>query len=339
MRTTPRQAASIAFAIVVFGSCSSSTTTRPAPTPTTTASTVFTGDPLAGRGAVEVVGEGYGFLEGPQWIPKDGVLLFSQTFNQPNLAPKQRGTILRLTSDNVINTFRDTDVTNGLALDPEGRLIAAESLKGRVTRTERDDSVHTIADHFEGNRLNEPNDFAVRSDGAVYFTDPGGDQTPPNAIQFQGVFRIAPDGNLTAELRRPHAQYPNGVVLSPDEKHLYVSLSVGERILQFDVAADGSLSGEREFAKTTGDAVRKVGGFPDGMAIDPAGNLYVAVINVGVEVFAPDGTQWGSIPLPDPGTDGHQPTNCAFGGADARILYITSNGVLYRVQLQHAGLY
>jgi sugar lactone lactonase YvrE len=326
---------------VLFGACSPNTEARPAAAPTTTSiAPIFKGDPLVGGGGVEVVGDGYGFLEGPQWVPKDGVLLFSQTSEQRNPSPKHPGTILQLKSDNVISVFRDTDVSNGLALDRQGRLLAAENVNSRVTRTETDGTVDSIADHFEGHGLLEPNDLAVRSDGTIYFTDPGGDAVrQANAIDFHGVFRIAPDGGLAAAFRGSLDQFPNGVVLSPDEKLLYVSMTFGGRILVFDVAADGSLSGQREFARSPGNASRNVGGFPDGMAVDLAGNLYVAVINVGVEVFAPDGTQWGSILLPSPGTEGHQPSNCAFGGADARTLYITSNGVLYRIRLQHPGIY
>ncbi|MEY2459792.1 MAG: gluconolactonase, partial [Acidimicrobiaceae bacterium] len=218
----------------------------------------------------------------------------------------------------------------GLALDPQGRLLAAETQTRRITRTEADGKVNSIVDQFKGKRFNEPNDIAVRSDGTIYFTDPLFGQGSTE-LDFHGVFRIAPDGNLTAERRGAISESPNGVALSPDEKRLYMADTQAQRMLVFDVAADGSLSEARRFASTQG--------YPDGMAVDAAGNVFVASVRVGIEVFAPDGTARGTIPLPNPGLGERQPTNCAFGGADARTLYITAKGVLYRVKLQQPGLY
>ncbi len=279
-------------------------------------STTTESGPLVGRGEVELVEEGYEFTEGPQWMPDDGVLLFSDV---------QGNTIYQVEADDEIAVFRmPSNNSNGLAIDPEGRLIAAESGTRRVTRTESDGTVVTIADHFEGARLNEPNDITVRSDGTIYFTDPLFADAAQAELDFRGIFRIDPDGQLTAERRGETSEAPNGLGLSPNEALLYVTDYNADLVWVMDVAADGSLSDARTFA-TTGEG-------PDGMAVDDAGNLFVAT-GSGIEVFAPDGSSWGVIPVP------RTPANCAFGGTDGRTLFITAREGLYRVSLATRGRY
>lgn len=283
------------------------TITTSAP-PTTTAY-----DPLTGRGEVELIAEGYGFTEGPQWMVGAGVLLFTDRYR-----------IYQLEGDEEITTFRyPSDNANGLAVDPEGRLIAAEADTRRLTRTEHDGTITPIAELFEGARLNQPNDLAVRSDGTIYFTDPLFADYPAE-LDFRGVFRVAPTGQLTAERRGDVTEAPNGLVLSPDESRLYVANYNADLVWRFDVATDGSLSDVMTFV-TTGDG-------PDGMAVDFAGNLFVST-RAGIEVYAPDGTMWGVIGVP------RVPANCAFGGADGRTLYITAREGIYRVLLAHPGVY
>jgi gluconolactonase len=271
-------------------------------------------DPLVDHGEVELVADGYVFTEGPQWMP-DGALLFTDYGN----------IIYRLGPDDQVTSFRvPSNQANGLAVDPEGRLLAAERLTRRITRTELDGTITTIAERFEGSRLNQPNDIAVRSDGTIYFTDPLYEPASPAELDFHGVFRIAPDGSLTAERRGDTDEQPNGVVLSPDETRLYVANWAANIVWSFDVAADGSLS-EAETFVSTGDG-------PDGITVDTAGNLFVTT-EEGIEAFAPDGSRWGAIELPN------TPANCAFGDADARTLYITAESALYRIRLAHPGLY
>jgi len=288
--------------------------------PTTTASPEAESGPFVGLGELELVESTIPFLEleGPQWMPDDGVLLFSDV---------SANTIYQVGADDEITEFRKpTRYTNGLAVDPQGRLIAAESASRRVTRTERDGSVVPIAERFEGARLNQPNDITVRSDGTIYFTDPAfGDAAAQAELDFRGVFRIAPDGRLTAEYRGETSETPNGLALSPEESLLYVTDYAAGLVRVFDVAPDGSLSQARMFANVAG---------PDGMAVDEDGNLFITSYDGGaIEVFAPDGEQWGVIDLPA------SPSNCAFGGADGRTLYITTGPALYRVTLAHPGRY
>jgi gluconolactonase len=282
----------------------------------TMSSTPIESDPLVGRGEVELIDEGYAFTEGPQWMPEDGTLLFTDI---------PANTIHQVGADDEITVYRmPSNHSNGLAIDPEGRLIAAESSTRRVTRTERDGTITTIAERFEGDRLNEPNDIVVRSDGTIYFTDPLFQDPAQAELDFRGIFRIAPDGGLTAERRGEVTEAPNGLALSPDESLLYVTNYAAKLVWVMDVAPDGTLSEARTFVTT--------GGGPDGVAVDDAGNLFVATAR-GIEVFAPDGARWGVIPVP------RIPSNCAFGGVDGRTLFITAEGGLYRVTLTGPGPY
>ena len=289
----------------------------PPPHATTTAASTTTAadpaDPLVGIGEVELIDEGYIFTEGPQWLKDQGILVFTDIDGIYQLGP----------DDGITPYRKPSNEANGLAVDPQGRLLAAERVTRRVTRTESDGTVTPIAERFEGALLNQPNDIAVRSDGTIYFTDPLYADYPAE-LDFRGVFRIAPDGNLTAERRGATTEAPNGIVLSPDETLLYVANWADSLVWRFDVAADGSLSEAHTFV-TTGDG-------PDGMAVDDAGNLFVTTA-LGIEVYAPDGALWGTIRVP------RIPANVAFGGADSRTLYITAEEGLYRVGLAHPGPY
>lgn len=273
-------------------------------------------DPLRGRGDVEKVRGGFTFTEGPVWLAPKGVLLFSDipagTIHQ--LQPPATATVFRMPSGK----------GNGLGLDAEGRLIASEHDNRRVSRTLADGSVVTVADRWQGKRLNSPNDNITRSDGTIYFTDPpyGVPAGQARELDFQGVFRVDPAGTLHLESRDMNR--PNGVALSPDEKTLYVDDAEDGLVRKFPVRPDGSLGPPTMFVPSTG-------GGGDGMAMDDGGNLYVAT-NAGVTVYQPSGTPWGTIPIPE------VPSNCTFGGPDRKTLYITARTSLYRVTLPVPGL-
>jgi gluconolactonase len=273
-------------------------------------------DPLAGRGPVEKVGGGFTFTEGPVWIPSKGVLLFTDV---------GADTIHQLQPPATITVFRTpTGRANGLGLDPQARLIASEGDNRRVSRTLGDGTVVTVADRWQGKRLNSPNDNITRSDGTIFFTDPPYGLPPGQRreLDFQGVFRVDPAGTL--HLESTDFNRPNGVALSPDEKTLYVDDTADGLVRKFPVRPDGSLGASTIFVPSTG-------GGGDGMAVDDAGNVYVAT-DSGVKVYRPSGTSWGTIPLPE------VPSNCTFGGADRKTLYITAKTSLYRVALKLPGL-
>lgn len=278
-------------------------------------------NPLEGIGVVELVRAGFMFTEGPQWRPREGDLLFSDIPGD---------TIHRVQEPMAVSVFRrPSSNSNGLAIDEMGRLVAAEHGSRSVTRTRADGTRETLArDFMEGGtlrRLNSPNDLVVRSDGTLYFTDPPyGIMAAEQELSFNGVFRRAPSGALSAEWRGSRASRPNGIALSPDERTLYVTDTADGTVRAFDVAADGALSRERTLLSTSGN--------PDGMAVDRDGNLFVTT-RTGVQVFSSSGRLWGTISIP------MQPANCAFGGADGRTLYVTARSGLYRVRMARPGLY
>jgi gluconolactonase len=279
-------------------------------------------NPLDGVGPVELVRGAFMFTEGPQWREREGDLLFSDI---------PANVVFRLVLPGTVSDFRrPSDNSNGLAVDTMGRLYAAEHGSRALTRARMDGTRETLASGFmEGGamrRLNSPNDVIVRSDGTVYFTDPpyGINPATQQELSFNGVFRRTPAGALTAEWRGARTSRPNGVALSPDERTLYVADTADGRVRAWDVAADGALSRERTVATTSGN--------PDGMAVDRDGNLFVTT-GTGVQVFSSAGRLWGTIAVP------MQPANCAFGGADARTLFVTARTAVYRVRLARPGIY
>lgn len=273
-------------------------------------------DPLDGAGEVELVSDGFMFTEGPVWRADDGVLLFSDI---------DGNCIHRLSPPDAIDVFRaDSGRSNGLASDADGLLLAAEHGGRRLSRTLANGTVETVVDHFEEILLNSPNDIAVRADGTIYFTDPPyGIDPEEQDLDFNGLFRVDPDGDLTAEWRGGLDSRPNGVALSPDQRTLYLADTTAG-LTAFTVESDGSLSDERPFVPSVPNA--------DGLAVDTGGNVYVAAAD-GVRVYAPDGSLWGTIAV------ARQPANAAFGDEDARTLYITARQGLYRVRLANPGIW
>lgn len=293
---------------------------------------------------IERVAAGFRFVEGPVWM-ENSVLFVDNNLNaifrfrdQP-WGPEV--TTFRFPAGFPIDQPRPAGVggygPNGLALDPQGRILVTEHGNRRITRTEADGTLTTLATHFQGKRLNSPNDMAVRSDGTIYFTDPPyglAMQMVGKELDYQGIYRIDPAGqiHLHGEWNRP-----NGLTLSPDEKRLYVVDSVEHQARTYDVQPDGSLTGERLFTD-----VKSFGpnGGPDGVKCDSAGNFYMTGMKEDnnpagpgtVMVFDPDGTLLGRIILPE------RPVNCGFGGADGKTLYMTARTGLYRVRTEVVGM-
>ncbi|MEG5067496.1 SMP-30/gluconolactonase/LRE family protein [Microcoleus sp. B3-A4] len=268
---------------------------------------------------LEKVAGDFQFIEGPIWHP-DGFLLFSDI---------PANIIYKLTSNQQVEVFRrPSGKANGNTLDKENRLLTAEHENRRVSRTEKDGQVITLADRYQGKKFNSPNDLVVKSDGSIYFTDPSyGVSKEQEEFGFYGVYRLASDGKLTLLVK--DLVLPNGLAFSPDEQKLYVNNSEAGYIAVFDVKPDGTVTNERLFAADLKDASQ--GGVPDGLKVDLEGNVYSTGPG-GVWIFSPDGKLLGKISVPETAT------NVAWGESDRKTLYITANTSLYRIRLKIAGV-
>jgi len=273
---------------------------------------------IAPNAQVEKVASGFEFIEGPLWHP-DGFLLFSDIPANTiyKWQPKQNIEVFRQPSGNA----------NGNAFDLAGRLITGEHGNRRVSRTEKDGKVVTLAAQYQGKQLNSPNDLAVKSNGSIYFTDPPyGIEPEQEELGFYGVYRLAPDGTLT--LLVDDFVRPNGIAFSPDETKLYVNDSQEGHIRVFDVRSNGMLDNGKVFAELEPPSEK---GAADGMKVDVKGNIYSTAPG-GVWVFSAKGNLLGIIETPKP------PANIAWGDEDYQTLYITARKSLYRIRLQIPGL-
>jgi len=262
------------------------------------------------------------WAEGPAYFPAGRYLVFSDI-------PNDR--ILRFDElTGMVAEFRaPAGYANGHTVDRQGRLISCEHGTRQVTRTEHDGSVTVLASHYDGKRLNSPNDVVERSDGSVWFTDPsyGIDSDyeghkAPSEIGACHVYRIVPD---TGEVRIAADGFlrPNGLAFSADERQLYIVDTRNKHIRLFDVAGDGALSGGEVFA--TCDA----GSF-DGIRLDDTGRTWAAAHD-GVHCFDPDGTLLGKLHLPE------VVSNLTFGGAKRNDLFITATSSVYSLRLNTTG--
>ncbi|MBA3367475.1 MAG: SMP-30/gluconolactonase/LRE family protein [Geodermatophilaceae bacterium] len=265
----------------------------------------------------EKVAGGLLFTEGPLWHP-EGFFYFVDI----------RGNVLcRVTPGLPHEVVRTTEGGNGTTFDLQGRLINCEGAGRRVTRTELDGTVVTLVDHFEGKRLNRPNDVICRSDGTLFFTDPGlrvplAERELDNAC----IYRINPDDTV-AEVGP--FEYPNGLALSPDERTLYVA---NTRWTQYIHAVElneaGEMSNRRIFADMSAEGTN---GVPDGMKVDVEGRVFCTGTD-GTWVFSPDGALIGIIETPE------LCANIAFGGPDMQTLLFTASTSVYTLRVKTPGL-
>ncbi len=253
--------------------------------------------------------------EGPLW--KNGVLLFSDI--QGNLIYQWSPT------DSTLEPYLDpSQNSNGLTLDRQGRLILTQMGLRRVSRQETDGTITPLTSTFRGKKYNSPNDVVVKSDGAIFFTDPDYNVPAGQSVElsFKGIYRISPSGTVT--LIDSTFDKPNGICFSPDEKRLYVNNTTTGSIYVWDVENDSVLINKRLFYAMPGNA-----GGVDGMKVDSAGNIYCTGPG-GLWIISPNGVYLDKIPIST------GPSNCAWGDADGKTLYITGgygDGTLYKIRL------
>jgi gluconolactonase len=286
---------------------------------------------------IEKLHGGFRFVEGPVWVRSGSYLLFSDL---------QSNAIMKWTPNGGVSVFRSRIFSgsypdgvqigsNGLTLDSQGRLVAAEHGNRRVSRIEKDGTITVLAERYEGKRLNSPNDLVGKSNGDIYFTDPPGlyrtypegPNAPQRELDFAGVYRVSAPGKV--ELVTKEVPYPNGLAFSPDEKKLYIASSRPEKFwMVYTVESNGTLSNGKKFFDATSIPGE---GVPDGMKVDRAGNIY-ATGPAGIMVITPEAKLLGTIGLPE------IPANLNWGDADAKSLYITARTSLYRLRVNIAGI-
>src|SRR6266545_3556962 len=270
-------------------------------------------------------GEGE-FTEGPAEGP-DGCIYFSDIGNRiMRFDPKSGKTTVH----------RDpSGRSNGLKFDAKGRLIACEGANTgggrRISLTEKDGTVKTLADSFEGKKFNSPNDLTLDSKGRVYFSDPRYLGNEKRELDHESVYRVNPDGKVTRIIK--DVTKPNGLVISPDGKTLYVAESNSDpkltrKLLAYPLAADGSVGSRKElFDFGEGRGIDGMTVATDGTIVATAGRKDLA----GIYFFSPEGKKMAFLPTPE------DPNNCCFAGTDRKTLYITAGKSLYRVNLTLAG--
>jgi gluconolactonase len=298
---------------------------------------------LAAEAKVSIAA-GVCFLEGPA-VDAIGNVFFSDISGNRILKMDPQG--------NVTTVRADSGRTNGNTFDPQGRLISCEGAENgpggrrRIVRTDlATGKLEVLTERYKGKRYNSPNDVVVDLQGRIWFTDPL--YAPDRSImehEHEAVYRIDPDGTVQRVIAQPAIGRPNGLAITPDGKTLYLVDSNyirpdgNRKIWAFDIAADGSASGQRQVY----DFGRGRGG--DGMRLDTRGNLWVAAgvsaprtanetadVPTGIYVISLRGELLGRIPIPEDVI-----TNLAFGGPDKKTLFVTAGKTLYKIPTAVAG--
>lgn len=260
----------------------------------------------------------YAFTEGPAADP-DGNVYFSDI-------PNER--IHKIDPAGKVTVFREkSNRANGLMVNAKGEIVACE-MAGQVVAYSADGKERrVVADKYEGKRFNAPNDLVLDKAGGVYFTDPAFGAPMPLPQGKTAVYYAAKDGKVTRLI--DDLPNPNGVLLSPDEKTLYVLPSGQKRMMAYPVQAPGKLGAGKVFCELEQPKPGGNGG-GDGGTVDAKGNVYITSA-LGLQVFDPSGNKLGTIKFPE------QPANATFGGKDMKTLYVTARTSVYSVPMAVAG--
>jgi gluconolactonase len=264
----------------------------------------------------EIISSGHQFTEGPYWHP-DGYLLFSDI-------PANR--VYRWIPGEDSEVFLEpSGNSNGIQADIDGSILLCQHA-GRLSRLTADGELEVLVDNYEGSRLNSPNDLTVHSNGTIYFTDPPfGVSDEDRVLDFSGVYQLTPDGTLN--LFYDEFDYPNGIILSPDERFLYVNDSETGDITVFDVDANGDVFSPRHFSSvgSWGD-----GGAADGMVVDMQGRIYSTGPS-GISIFDENGNHLQDVAFEQ------SVSNVEWSGDEAGVMYITARDLVYRLQFNVEG--
>src|SRR4051812_27132688 len=290
---------------------------------------------VAADAKIEKLSEGFGWAEGPLWM--GNFVIFSDVIGN---------TIYKWQNNRLSEYMKPSGYTgttprggepgsNGLTLDPQGRLVLCQHGDRRIARLNDDGKTFTtVVDKYQGKRFNSPNDLVYDSHGNLYFTDPpygleGKNEDPKKELDFNGVYLLRNSGELV--LLTKELTFPNGLAFSPDEKKLYVNQSDPKRavIWVFDVKGDGTIGNKRVLFDAQ-HLVEGHKGLPDGLKVDRSGNLF-ATGPGGLLVLTPEGRHLGTL------NTGEATANCGWGGPEGRDLYITADMYLCRVKTKTRG--
>lgn len=303
---------------------------------------------------LETLGDRFGLTEGPVWVQQgdEGYLLFSDNAGNEiyKWSPHAPLSVFLqksgYTGNDVMNVGAQTITgggvailligSNGLTLDSQGRLIITAMTDRAVVRLEKDGTRTMLADRYQGKRFNGPNDIVTKSDGAIYFTDTvwglrGAEKSPARELPYSGFFLIK-DGKVTllgGDKDNP-GDGPNGIALSPDEKHLYVTAGIS-KTLRYDVLPDDTVANPVKFLDAGNDGIK----------VDRNGNVYSTVRGNEIWITSPAGRHLGTLQLPQITAEPRPrivATNLAFGDDDSKTLYITACTHLFRIRLKVAGV-
>jgi gluconolactonase len=278
-------------------------------------------EPIPGLGPIGPVTKvqtGFVFTEGPA-VNATGELFFSDTRDEK---------IYKIGTDGQLSVYvTPTHKGNGLFVRANGDVVACEMDSGRLS-TIRNGKAEPLVEQYEGKRFNAPNDLVIDRDGGVYFTDPTFNAPKP-APQDKTCVYYLPLGASGATRVIDDLTNPNGVLLSPDEKTLYVFPSGTPDMMAYPIESPGKVGKGRVFCSLK-QAEGKTNGGGDGCEIDAKGNVYIASA-LGLQVFDPGGKLLGIIAFPE------QPSNAAFGGRDHKTLYVTARTSVYSVPMEVAG--
>jgi gluconolactonase len=273
---------------------------------------------------IEIIAKDLTFTEGPVWDKANNQLLFSDI-------PEDR--IYAWSMADGLSVFRSpSKFANGLTYDPSGNLVICEHQRRAITRIKKEGMEETLADSFQGMKLNSPNDVISAKDGSILFTDPiyglrsGSGGPGKQELPFQGVYRLPP---MSSELQliTDSFERPNGLVLSKDEKTLFINDTVRQHIRIFEINENWKVSGGQVWVELHDD---KFDGRPDGMKLDAKGNLFSTGPG-GIWVFDKNAVLLGRIYLPE------KTSNLNWGDADQKSLFITSSSTVYRIRCRTSG--